>query len=72
MCGGIEIELHKNIIFIKLHFKFKHILSRIYRIMLGEEDIPETVKTNKIMKRKTYMDKVLSVSIKKLNKDKTR
>lgn len=75
--GWIVVWRHRNRTTQKYHiyktsFKFKHILSRIYRIMLGEEDIPETVKTNKIMKRKTYMDKVLSVSIKKLNKDKTR
>ncbi len=52
--------------------KFKHILSRMYRIMLGDEDIPETTTSNKIMKRKTYTDKVLSFSIKNINKDKTR
>ena len=56
----------------KTSVKFKQLLSRIYRIILGEEDIPENERTNKIMKRNTYMDKVLSVSIKKLNKDKTR
>jgi hypothetical protein len=56
----------------KTSFKFKHLLSRIYRIMLGEEDIPETEKSNKIMKRNSYMDKVLTVAIKNVNKDKTR
>jgi hypothetical protein len=40
--------------------------------MIGEEDIPETERANKIMKRDSYMDKVLSTSIKHLNKDKTR
>ena len=40
--------------------------------MLGEEDIPETENSNKIMKRNSYMDKVLSVAIKNVNKDKTR
>jgi len=52
--------------------KFKHLLSRMYRIMLGDEDIPENPHSNTIMRRETYMDKVLSVSIKNLNKDKTR
>jgi len=56
----------------KTSFKFKQLLSRIYRIVLGEEDIPENDRTNKIMKRNSYMDKVLSVSIENLNKDKTR
>jgi len=56
----------------KTSFKFKHLLSRIYRIILGEEDIPETEKSNKIMKRTSYMDKVLTVAIKNVNKDKTR
>ncbi len=56
----------------KTSFKFKHLLGRIYRIMLGEEDIPETEKSNKIMKRNSYMDKVLTVAIKNVNKDKTR
>ncbi len=56
----------------KTSFRFKQILSRIYRIILGEEDIPETVNSNKIMKRNTYTNKVLSASIKNLNKDKTR
>ena len=56
----------------KTSFKFKQLLSRIYRIVLGEEDIPENDRTNKIMKRNSYMNKVLSVSIKNLNKDKTR
>jgi|TARA_R110002012_G_scaffold142813_2_gene300924 hypothetical protein len=56
----------------KTSFRFKQLLRRIYRIILGEEDIPETENSNKIMKRNTYMDKVLSTSIKNLNKDKTR
>jgi hypothetical protein len=56
----------------KVSMKGKHLLNRIYRIMLGEEDIPETENSNEIMKRKSYMDKVLSVAIKNVNKDKTR
>jgi hypothetical protein len=56
----------------KLSFKGKQLISRIYRIILGEEDIPETTRANKIMKRKTYSEKVLSHSILELNKDKTR
>ena len=56
----------------KVSFKGKQLISRIYRIMIGEEDIPETVKANKIMKRESYMDKVLSTAIMNVNKDKTR
>ena len=56
----------------KTSTKFKLLLSRIYRIMLGEEDIPENTNSNKIMKRETYIDKVLSFSIKNVNKDKVR
>lgn len=56
----------------KTSTRFKHLLSRIYRIILGEEDIPENSNSNTIMKRNSYMDKVLSFSIENLNKDKTR
>lgn len=56
----------------KISLKGKQLINRMYRIMLGQEDIPETERSNHIMKGDTYMDKVLSVSIKKLNKDKNR
>ena len=50
----------------------KHLINRMYKIMLGEEDIPLSEKRNKIMKGETYTDKVLKVSIKNINKDKHR
>ncbi len=56
----------------KTSFKFKLILNKIYKVMLGEEDISTNIQSNIIMKRKTYTDKVLSRSIENLNKDKTR
>ena len=56
----------------KVSFKCKQLISRMYRIMLGEEDIPTSEKFNKVMKRESYMDKVLTMSINNLNKDKTR
>ena len=56
----------------KVSFKCKQLISRMYRIMLGEEDIPTSERFNKGMKRETYMDKVLTISIKNLNRDKTR
>ena len=54
----------------KVSFKCKQLISRMYRIMLGTEDIPTSLHRNKIMKGKTYMDKVLQTSIKHANKDK--
>ena len=56
----------------KVSFKCKQLISRMYRIMLGEEDIPTSEKFNKVIKRETYMDKVLTMSILNLNKDKNR
>ena len=56
----------------KVSFKCKQLISRMYRIMLGEEDIPTSEKFNKVMRRETYMDKVLTMSILNTNKDKTR
>ena len=37
-------------------------------MLIGEESIPESAKRNKILKRKTYIDKVYSQAIKKFNK----
>lgn len=56
----------------KVSFKGKQLISRIYRIMLGEEDIPTSERRNSIMKGKTYMDKVLQTSVYNVNKDKNR
>ena len=50
----------------KTSFKFKHVLSRIYRIMLGEEDLPD------IKRKKSYTDKVMAFAIANVNNDKTR
>ena len=56
----------------KVSFKCKQLISRMYRIMLGTEDIPTSLHRNKIMKGKTYMDKVMITSIEHVNKDKNR
>lgn len=56
----------------KVSFKCKQLISRMYRIMLGEEDIPTSEKRNSIMRGKTYTDKVLQTAIRNVNKDKTR
>ena len=56
----------------KVSFKGKTLIQRIYRMLLGEEDIPTSYRRNKIMKGETYMDKVLQTSIRNVNKDKNR
>ena len=54
----------------KVSFKCKQLISRMYRIMLGEEEIPINEQRNAIMKRETYSDKVLATSILNMNNDK--
>ena len=44
----------------------------MYRIMVGEEDIPISERRNKIMRGQTYTDKVLITSVYNVNKDKER
>ena len=56
----------------KISFKCKQLISRMYSIMLGKEDIPTSLLRNKIMRGKTYMDKVMITSINNVNKDKNR
>ena len=56
----------------KISFKGKQLIKRVYRIMLGEEDIPTSERRNSIMKGKSYIDKVLQTSIYNVNKDKNR
>ena len=55
----------------KVSFKGKQLIKRIYRIMLGDEDI-NVASRNKIITGKSYMDKVMTKAIYNLNKDKTR
>tara|TARA_R100000541_G_scaffold57399_1_gene67527 strand:- start:771 stop:1217 length:447 start_codon:yes stop_codon:yes gene_type:complete len=52
-----------------ISFKLKQLISRIYRIMLGDEDIPTSLRRNKIMKGDSYINKVLITSIQNVNKD---
>jgi len=54
----------------KVSFKGKQLISRIYRIMLGKEDIPTSERRNNIIKGNSYMDKVLTKAIYNVNKDK--
>ena len=53
----------------KVSFKGKQLINRIYKIMLGKEKIPTSLRRNKIMEGKSYIDKVLIKSIKDVNKD---
>ena len=55
----------------KVSFKCKHLISRIYRILLGEEDIPETSEAY-LHRNKSYTEKVLSRAVENMNKDKHR
>jgi len=55
-----------------LTFKSKRLINTIYKIILGEIDIPISTRRNKIMLGKTYTEKVLQKSIHNVNKDKYR
>ena len=55
----------------KVSLKCKQLIARMYRIMLGDEDIP-TSSRNSIMLGKTYTDKVLITAIRNVNNDKNR
>jgi hypothetical protein len=74
--GWIVVWRHRNRTTQKYHiykvsFKGKQLISRIYRIMLGEEDI-NTGRRNKIINGDTYTDKVMTKAIYNVNKDKDR
>ena len=56
----------------KVSFKGKQLISRMYRIMLGHDDIPTSERRNKLIAGNTYTDKVLTQAIYNVNKDKTR
>ena len=74
--GWIDVWRHRNRTSIKYSiyktsFKCSQLISRIYRIMLGHEDINISSR-NKIITGASYMDKVMTKAIYNLNKDKTR
>ena len=74
--GWIEVWRHRNRTTIKYSvfktsFKCSQIISRIYRILLGEEDPPFTER-NIFHKNKSYTDKVMSKAIDDMIKDKYR
>ena len=55
----------------KTSFKAGQLISRIYRILLGEEDLP-TSERSVFYKNKSYTDKVINKSINDMLKDKDR
>ena len=52
----------------KVSTKGKRLISRIYRILIDKEELPESPKRNKLMKRESYTDKVYSQAIKAFNR----
>ena len=56
----------------QISFKGKQLISRIYRIMLGLDDIPMSERRNKIVAGNSYMDKVMYQAMYNVNKDKAR
>ena len=55
----------------KTSFKCKRLITRIYRILLAEEDLP-TSERSIFYKNKTYTDKVFNKAIDDMINDKTR
>jgi hypothetical protein len=74
--GWIVVWRHRNRTTQKYHIyktsiKCKQLIKRVYRMMLGKEDIP-TSESNSIIRGNTYTDKVLTKAIHNVNKDKYR
>ena len=74
--GWIEVWRHRNRTTIKYSifktsFKCSQLISRIYRILLGEEDLP-TSERNKFFNNQSYTDKVYNKAIDDMIKDKNR
>jgi hypothetical protein len=74
--GWIETWRHRNRTTImysifKTSFKCSQMISRIYRILLGEEDLP-TSERSVFFNNKSYTDKVYNKAIDDMIKDKDR
>ena len=74
--GWIDVWRHRNRTTIKYSifqtsFKCKRMITRIYNILLGYEDIP-TSEQNVFYKNKTYTDKVFNKAIDDMLKDPNR
>ena len=71
--GWIEVWRHRNRTSIKYSifktsFKCSQLISRIYRILLGQEDLP-TSERSVFFKNKSYSDKVFNKAIDDMIKD---
>ena len=74
--GWIEVWRQRNRTSIKYSifktsFKCHHLIMRIYRILLGEEDLPRSER-NVFYKNKTYTDKVMNKAIDDMLRDPDR
>ena len=74
--GWIDVWRHRNRTTImysvfKTSFKCSQMISRIYRILLGEEDLP-TSERSVFFNNKSYTDKVYNKAIDDMIKDKDR
>lgn len=74
--GWIDVWRHRNRTTVKYSiyktsFKCNLLISRIYKILLGEEDIPMK-SSNVFYKNKSYTDKVMNKSIDDMIKDPER
>ena len=48
----------------------KQLINRIYKLCAGLEELPESVRRNKIMKGESYSDKMYKQAIQKMNRQK--
>ena len=62
----------KCIIYTKYLLNVNNLIQRVYRIMLGEDDLPTSSRRNKLINGKSYTDKVMTKAIYNVNKDKQR
>jgi hypothetical protein len=74
--GWIDVWRNRNGTTIKysifqVSFKTKLLINRMYKILLGKEDIPHT-NSNVFYRGKTYTDKVYGKAVDDMIKDKTR
>ena len=74
--GWIEVWRHRNRTTIKysvykVSYKTKRLITRMYNIMLGEEDMP-IGPSSKFYKNESYTDKVFNKAIDDMIKDKER
>ena len=67
---GREENGNKGHIKYKTSQKCRKLITRIYKILIGEEEIPESARRNNIMKGESYSDKVYREAIKAFNRNK--